>query len=297
MHRFFLPRARVRWQPWFAASVVAHAVFIALLLTLQSPPHRPRVVTVILEPSGGVPELPAPLFTGPPGTGSGPRGPVEAPSPTPPERPVLAEAPPPPSAPPAETPTGIDTTSVGLVLGPVGGGEGEDVELAVGTHRRLGPAYGNGFLWVPPADVPYREAEPFDPAVHAARIDSAMAERILAFIDTMPPDSFAVGRPPKWTKDINGKPWGFDGQWIYLGDIKIPSAILALLPMPSGNYDQALQAERLQQIRADIVQAARRARNAADFKRYVGELRQRKDEEREEKRDAPLPAPRDTLLP
>jgi hypothetical protein len=111
----------------------------------------------------------------------------------------------------------------------------------------------------------------------------------------MPPDSFALPEAPKWTTEIDGKTWGIDGRWIYLGDLKLPAALLALLPIPEGgyNYDQSKAARDLQRMREDILQAAQRAATAEEFNRYVKELRQRKDREREEKRRVR----RDTIIP
>jgi hypothetical protein len=92
----------------------------------------------------------------------------------------------------------------------------------------------------------------------------ALRERMKAYIDTMPRDSFALPPPPRWTTEIGDDQWGIDGQWIYLGDFKIPTALLALIPLPQGNYDQA--------------------QAAAEFRNYVEELRKRRAAEREAER-------------
>jgi hypothetical protein len=172
----------------------------------------------------------------------------------------------------------------------------EGDSLPTGTHRLLGPRYGDGKLWFRAPDVATGADGAPGGAEHIAMIDAAIAAKIRAFLDSAPPDSFAYAGTPRWTTTIKGKPWGFDGKWIYLGGLKIPSAILALIPLPvSGNYEQSQRAAALEQMRQDIVQAAWRAQNAKDFKRYVGEIRQRKDQER----DAAIrnAAPRDTLTP
>lgn len=184
---------------------------------------------------------------------------------------------------------------------PAGGAGGALAPDSVptGTHRLLVPAYGDGRLWVRVGDVEAGELparrEAYDVATHVAQVDSALAEKIRSYLDTMPPDSFASGSAPKWTTEIAGQTWGIDGRWIYLGPIRIPTTILAMLPLPSGNYDQSQRAAQLQQMRDDIMQAAWRAQTAADFKRYVRELRERKDIERAA-REVPEP-PRDTLYP
>jgi hypothetical protein len=167
-------------------------------------------------------------------------------------------------------------------------------------RRRLVPEYGDGRLWVRVSDVEQgrlpAQRGAADVATHVAKVDSAMAEKIRSWLDTVPPDSFATRPAPKWTTEIAGQPWGIDGQWIYLGPIKIPTAVLAAIPLPAGgNYDQSKQAEVLQYMRADIMQAAIRARSREDFERYVKELRERKDIERAAR--TPPPPPQEPLVP
>jgi len=177
------------------------------------------------------------------------------------------------------------------------------VAFAVRARRRLGPGYGDGRLWVPPIDVVALGRQlPSAPGAGATGgtpgpgvLDSVVTARLLAFLDTVPPDSFALPEAPTWTTEIDGKTWGIDGRWIYLGGLKLPAALLALLPIPEGgyNYDQSKAARDLQRMREDILQAAQRAATAEEFNRYVKELRQRKDREREEKRRVR----RDTIIP
>jgi hypothetical protein len=125
-----------------------------------------------------------------------------------------------------------------------------------------------------------------DARTHVARIDSAIAARIAAFLDTLSPDPMATpGLPREWVTEINGQKWGVDGSWIYLGNLKLPSAILALLPLPQGNYGLAQRDAELQRIRLDIMQSARRAESADQFRKYVEETRKRRDAEREAKKN------------
>lgn len=171
---------------------------------------------------------------------------------------------------------------------------GAGAEETVRTDRIIGPAYGDGRLWVRPFIAQLGVVGPSaDAATHYARVDSAIRERMKAYVDTMPRDSFALPPPPKWTTDLGGDTWGIDRNWIYLGDIKLPTALLALLPFPQGNYDQAKAAQELQRMREDIIQAARRAETAEEFRRVVDDLRRRKDAERE----AARAAQRDTVVP
>jgi hypothetical protein len=179
---------------------------------------------------------------------------------------------------------------------------GDTDSSAVDTHRELGPSYVDGRLWVRAGDaaegrVPGRAAVDSVPPT-VATVDSLMAQRIRAYFDTVPLDSFATRSAPKWTTQIAGQTWGIDGKWIYIAGMKIPTAILAMLPIPenaAGNYDAQQQAKRLDAMRQDIMQAAARMTNAVEFRKYVKELRERKEMEHQAKVPPETPAaPEDT---
>ncbi len=173
---------------------------------------------------------------------------------------------------------------------------------AIGTRRRLGPAYETGRLWVPPVDIlelgrplPVGEGEAVAARPGVETLERLVTERLMAFLDTMPRDSFAPPSAPTWTTEIAGKTWGIDAKWIYLGDIKLPAALLALLPLPQGgyNFDQARAARELMRMRQELLDAARQAETAAEFQHYVKELRKRKEEERQQR----ARVARDTIIP
>lgn len=270
---------------WVSLSLAIHAVALLVLLALPRPSRiAPMVVFVPLEE--GSPE-PGPIAYRSP--------------PVRPERPVEGRAAP----------------ERGLVRPSVaeespgrrveGGAAPRDTvspprTVAVGTRRRLGPAYGDGRLWVPPVDIlelgrtlpaPGGEAAAAQPGVET--LERLATERLMAFLDTMPRDSFAPVATPSWTTEIAGKTWGIDSRWIYLGDIKLPAALLALLPLPQGgyNFDQGKVAQELMRMRQDLLNAARRAETAAEFQKYVKELRKRKEEERQQR----VRVARDTIIP
>jgi hypothetical protein len=160
-------------------------------------------------------------------------------------------------------------------------------------YRLVGPEYGDGRVWVRTAEAELGVVGPSpDQRTHQQRIEQAVRERMKAYIDTMPRDSFALPPPPTWTTEIGDDKWGVDGSWIYLGDFKLPTALLALLPLPQGNYEQAQDAAHLQRMREEIIWAARRAETAEEFRSYVNELRKRKQAERDAER-----ARRDTIIP
>jgi len=160
------------------------------------------------------------------------------------------------------------------------------LDPVLGSEERIGSTgYGSGRLWVGPIEAQLGVMGPSeDRSTHAARVDSAVRAKLLAFIDTIPADSFATPQINPWITEINGQKWGVDGSWLYLGGLKLPTILLALLPLPQGNYQQAREAQELARIRQQIMQAAMQAETNADFRRYVREIRERKDRERAEAR-------------
>jgi hypothetical protein len=179
------------------------------------------------------------------------------------------------------------------------GGDEDEGEGPIGTRRRLGPAYADGLLWIDPFDAALGVIGPSESRViHVARLDAALRERIKGFIDSMPRDSFALPPPSMWTTTVGESTWGLDQNWLYLGDFKVPSAVLALLsllPLPNVDYDRAKDAANLARVREDIIRTARMMEDAEMFKDYVRQLRERKDRERDERNAAT--AKKDTVKP
>ena len=95
-------------------------------------------------------------------------------------------------------------------------------------------------------------------------------------------------RLPSWTTDVTGKKFGIDSSGIYVAGVKIPTPVLAMLGnmLPQGDFDASLRARQLADMRADILQAARRTETLRLFKQYVSELRARKQAERDAERRA-----------
>jgi hypothetical protein len=118
---------------------------------------------------------------------------------------------------------------------------------------------------------------------HAAAVD-----RLRAMVDSLNQVLDQVQREhqrPSWT--IGGTPeqptWGIDSAYIHVAGIKIPTMALALLGnlLPQGNFDETMRARQLQYMREDLLQAAARAQSFQQFRRYVRELRERKQAERD----------------
>ncbi len=149
------------------------------------------------------------------------------------------------------------------------------------------PQVGDGRLWVSPrpglpagvADQIYGDTV----AQHTAAVQrlKAMVDSLNVILDQEQRER----RRPSWT--IGGTPnkpeWGIDSAYIHVAGIKIPTAVLALLGnmLPQGNFDEAMRQRQLDYMRSDIMQAAARAQSLAQFRRYVRELRERKQAERD----------------
>jgi hypothetical protein len=125
-------------------------------------------------------------------------------------------------------------------------------------------------------------------------VDSAVSEIVQAYIDSVlrAPVPFDA-RPPSWTTTIGGKTFGIDSRNIYLGGLKIPTAILALLPLPQMSNIDLRYAQRMRDIQADLQYAAQRAQTMEEFKKAIKEVREQRDREREFERNQRR-APADT---
>ena len=270
----WLPRPR-RWSAWaIAISVGLHA----LLLLVKINPHlvltrRPPSMIVLLPPGAeGRPQAVELRFEVPGGAsqrgrsaGATPREEPAAPTPEAPrvEEPAAEPAPvliQPPPAEPARAP----------------GAPGP-------RNYRIGPALGEGKLWVRPLPAPPQEIAEALVRTHVQLVDSAVSAIVQTYIDSVLNAPAAPGAAlPSWTTQILGKTFGIDSKFIYLAGLKIPSAVLALLPIKSGGMTMEYsQASRLAAIREDLAYAAQRAATLDDFKRAVRELRAERERQRQ----------------
>lgn len=148
----------------------------------------------------------------------------------------------------------------------------------------IAPRFGTGVLWVRPL--------PFTPRELAAMIsgrtpdeihDSAVVALTQHFLDAMAEDADARAehRPPQWTTSVGGQTLGIDQQWIHLGPLRIPTALLALLPLDIGvNPTELDRFRRLASMRDDLLTAGRRSANLADFRDAVRRLREEREAQR-----------------
>jgi len=175
--------------------------------------------------------------------------------------------------PPAPAPV-IDTTTP-----PPAPTVGKPDSALAASSAAIGP-----HLVSPPqvADALYGEEEHKDSvAVHRLR---AMVDSLNVIID----QEQRARQKPTWTTEVAGKTIGIDSQYIHVAGIKIPTAVLALLPitLPQGNYDEQRRARQLEDMRQDLMQAARRTETVQLFRQYVRELRARKQAERDAQKRA-----------
>jgi hypothetical protein len=150
------------------------------------------------------------------------------------------------------------------------------------------PRYGDGRLWVQPLpESPRQIASALTGQSPAELADSAVAKIIQTYLEEMAKErAESPAALPSWTTKIGGKTVGLDQKWIYLGPLKIPTALLALLPIKlQGNMSNYQFNQQLQQMRADLFEAARRSETYDEFKAAVKDLRQQKEREREFKKN------------
>lgn len=148
----------------------------------------------------------------------------------------------------------------------------------------LHPHYGDGRLWVRPlAESPRQIAKALTGKSAQQLTDSAVASMVQVYLDAMAREQAANPTAlPSWTTKIGGKTVGLDSKWIYLGPIKIPTALLALLPINlNGNMSDYQYNKSLQQMRSDLFEAARRAATYDDFKQSVKDLHDQTEQARE----------------
>lgn len=255
-----------------AASVALHLVLF-LTVTIEGrvfrpPPAAPPGIVVIDLPPLGEGEAAAvrrstPLRFGEPAPATVPDSSDLAATP-------LAEPPP------------IDTVT------PPSGGSG---------RARIGAGLARGRLWVRPLPLPPRELAQRLTRSHEQLVDSAVTAVIQAFLDSVAMDPASRGAAlPSWTTTIAGTKFGLDSKWLYVAGLKIPAAVLALLPLPTtGNESRAF--DRSGEMYRDLRTAAQRSATLDEFKDAIKEIRERKEREREFERNQRSEPPRPSLEP
>jgi hypothetical protein len=148
-----------------------------------------------------------------------------------------------------------------------------------GPAQGARPEYHGPQIWVP-AVPPERSSRTL---TSAERTDSAVRSIIGHHNDSLA----MLGphrEPGDWTVEHNGKKYGIDKQYIHLGPISIPTAILAALPLNNftGNPIASANERLLTSRHDDIAFQANRALNEEEMNKAIKQERQRKEREHEE---------------
>ncbi len=99
--------------------------------------------------------------------------------------------------------------------------------------------------------------------------------------------------PGDWTVGEEGRKYGADQQFIYFGKYKLPTVLLALLPINAQANPGMVERNRaLQSMRWEIDFHAQRAQNEAEFRKAVDELRLRRERDRRAQEAQTLPPAR-----
>lgn len=185
-----------------------------------------------------------------------------------------SERPPAPIVAPAETPSSIPVAPADT---PAPGGRGPVVGRG-GPTEGITPSYSDPRLWRP--DAPLATA----PRTLEQDLDSLLATAAKTKADSLAIIAQQRRQGTDWTFEKGGKKYGLDGKHIYVADIKIPAALLALLPINQQANPQALERSRaIAAMNADIAFHAQRAMNEEEFQAAVKRIRERKERERNEK--------------
>lgn len=281
-------------------NVVLHSLLLLVTVRPWLPPvERPPRPDVFLlpVPSEGPPAVPMPYLAPPSGQGSGAGEGVALE-----RRQVVGPAPELVRPQPDLTIEPRVVRSDTGTLAPVRPPPGATPEPRPGMAR-IGPARGQGTLWVQPLPLAPRALAQRLSRTHLELVDSAVSAIVQAYIDSVVAAPTRPGAAlPSWVTEIEGQSFGLDSRYIYLGPLRIPTALLALLPIPGGSNADLQEGRRMMAIREDLAYAVRRAETMDDFKKAIKEIRERRDREREFERNRArrppvVPPPPDSTRP
>lgn len=284
-----------RRRPWLPilASVLLHGVLLFGWVGGRKPslPRRPPQLIVLTPPSDGPEQSPMRFRLPESAADRSGRALADSRRGTVGRRPARPELPNPPrpmAALPERRPerTALDTGSAPRPQAPE-------------ALARIGPGLAQGRLWVRPLPLPSRELAQRLSRSRAELVDSAVTAIIQTYLDSIANDPATRNQGlPSWTTEIAGKKFGLDSKNIYIAGLKIPAAVLALLPIPAGNIDQNRAYNHLMDLRGDLLYAAQRAQTMEEFKTVIREMRERKEREREFQRNQrTAPPPKEPLTP
>lgn len=153
---------------------------------------------------------------------------------------------------------------------------------AKGPQGRIGPALGDGRLWVRPLPLPPKELAQRIERSHAELVDSAVTAIVQRYLDSIASEPGADRvKLPDWTAEVDGLKFGLDSRSIYIAGLRIPAAVLALLPLPSGGDQRRALDHGGQWIADDLRRAAQRTGTVDEFKDAVRKLRLEKQRQKD----------------
>jgi hypothetical protein len=252
---------------WWAFSIAAHIVLVGLLIQVafkyplgqlmgirreEIKPERLQYIALPAPPtehSGG-----APVATKKASAPAALRAPVTSPTQVPDATPVDTSR----SQAAGGTGTGVDVGGSGLATGLVPRQPDPRIALQPGQMVRT-------------------------PRTVAEDVDSIVDLAIGVYVDSAL-EAAKQRQPGDWTiKGKDGKVWGVDEKNIYLGKYKLPSAILALLPLNKGSGTSPIEARSTAFIRRDVMENAQRAISEDEFRAAVKRIRERREREKQQK--------------
>jgi hypothetical protein len=276
---------RKRQRAPIALSIAIHVVLIAMIasITFRYPiselfgPRRNAAVTERIQYVATRPAPRAPVGNGSNTTREPPKRTLK---PAPLLAPSLTPSALPPIAPPA--------VSVGSVSGAAGGTGGAPAGVATGVEPAM-----------PDPRIELRPNSLRLPLTQAQRNDSAVKAIYVAYREAEISAEEHKGRDPRdWTFERNGQKYGIDSQYVYLGKFKIPSMILAALPLNYAGVDgnRIIQARNAAWIQNDIYMHSQ-GMSEDDFRAAVRRIRERKEREKREQDDKDKPTKASPIIP
>ena len=261
-------------------SIAVHAILIVTLATITYDYHLGQLLGVQREREAPAERLRYMVLP------SGPAAPIG--------NGANPNAKPPKAAPaPLRAPTSVPTAvpeptapsqTEGAVSGKEGGKGGAPTGMATGVEPTM-----------PDPRVPLSPGAMIVPEkTIVERVDSTIKAVFKAEFDSMAVADKNRGRDPTdWTVGRDGNKWGLDQKYIHLGKWKLPSAVLALLPLQPGGVDgnRILDNRNAAGIRRDVLEHAQMALTEDEFKTRVRRIRERKEREKQEQSKTVAGAP------
>jgi hypothetical protein len=185
-------------------------------------------------------------------------------------------------------PAPLETPSIASTAVPVAHpSDSSRAHAAGGTGTGIGVSGSGVATGIEPRQPDRRIALEPGPMVRVPRtiaddVDSIMNIAIGIYNDSM--GVYARQRKPgDWTiKGKDGEKWGVDQKYIYVGKYRIPSALLALLPL-NVSAQSPIERRSAEYIRRDVLDNAQRSISEDEFRAAVKRIRERKEREKREK--------------